>query len=79
MRVVCRKCNAEIDVTQTSIIPLRWGTNDLPTISGICHAVRNGTSVIDRHGQFNCAELNESVLAALQPNLPIDPAGPAYK
>jgi hypothetical protein len=64
VRVTCSKCGATVTATVSSLPPaFRWGTNDLPTISGQCHAVKAG-AVVSSTGTFACGALDAAVLEA---------------
>lgn len=62
MRVDCPRCGAQIEIQVSSLRPqFRWGTSELPAISGICERIKHGDSRILPDGTFNCLDLERAV------------------
>jgi hypothetical protein len=64
MQVKCGKCGATINITVSSLHPLRWGTSDFPNIEHLCLEWRDPANVVAR-ASHTCQSLEKTVAEAV--------------
>jgi hypothetical protein len=65
MQIACPKCGVTIEAIINSLSPLRWGTNDFPTVETQCHEWRDPANAAAKASN-TCHTLDSAVIDAVE-------------